>query len=271
MVRCLAGLVVGCSVFIACAEPGGRATFPPETVDVAEVEAEVFVPPDQTGPEPEPEVVEVLPETVAETLPEVETAAETSPEVVETEVVDCEQGCLPISVTGAPTGVQFRQFPSQARPTLRGGEAPSGAWVLRGINFYSSGTFATGIEVVFSNHGATAGRIAFEGEALAMALDLDLDVTVTAFGTTASDSARSVASLGGCHEVVGSRFFGSFGSCGAGLETERALDYENGAQLIIGVEMSREALIGLLPPDQQEAGEFAIVGPMYLVSTFEKP
>ena len=48
-------------------------------------------------------------------------------------------------------------------------------------------------------------------------------------------------------------------------------EIKNGAQLIIGVEMSREALIGLLPPDQQEAGEFAIVGPMYLVSTFEKP
>lgn len=269
MVRCLAGLVVGCSVFIACAEPGGRATFAPEVdaVDAAEVEAEVFVPPDQS--EPEPEVIEALPETVVETI--AETVAETSPEVVEPEVVDCEQGCLPISVTGAPTGVQFRQFPTQARPTLRGGDAPSGQWVLKVISFYSSGTFATGIDVVFSNHGATAGRIAFEGEALAMALDLDLDVTVTAFGTTASDSARSVASLGGCHDVVGSRFLGAFGSCGSGLETERALDYENGAQLIIGVEMSREALIGLLPPDQQEAGEFAIVGPMYLVSTFEKP
>ena len=183
----------------------------------------------------------------------------------------CSEGCLPISTVGAPTGVEFRQFGDQARPTLRGGGAPEGTWELDLVAIYSRGTFAEGISVVFSDHGATAGRIAFDADALAMALDLDLDVTVSAFGSTGSDSARSLVSLGGCHAVNGTRLRGSLGSCGEGLESgESSLDFElSAASLVIGVEVSRESLIALLPPDQREAGDFAIVGPMYLVATFK--
>jgi len=126
-------------------------------------------------------------------------------------------------------------------------------------------------DVLDADGGTRTASITGGFVALAMALDLDLDVTVSAFGSTGSDSARSLVSLGGCHAVNGTRLRGSLGSCGEGLESgESSLDFElSAASLVIGVEVSRESLIALLPPDQQEAGDFAIVGPMYLVATFK--
>jgi len=259
----------------ACDEPGSGAQgiVPTDSVGAGDVT--------DTGMSGGTEVATdtVVPETATpETVaPDTATTETVVPDTSVSETVGgetvasvCSGGCLPISATGAPTGIDFRQFGNQGRPTLRGGDAPEGVWELDLVAIYSQGTFADGISVTFSDHGATAGRIGFDGDAIAMALDLDLDVTVTAFGSTGSNSARSLVSLGGCHEVQGARLRGSFSACGEGLASEGSLDFELSAtSLTIGVEVSRESLIALLPPDQQEAGDFAIVGPMYLVSTFK--
>lgn len=269
----LAG-IIGATVLLgaACDEPGSgsQAIVPVDTRN--EVASDIA----ETVGDAADATVEVVPDTVvAETVLDTVVPDTATPETVapETTTSICEQGCLPINTAGAPTGVVFRQFGDQVRPTLRGGNAPTGTWVLGIVSIYSQGTFAEGIEVTFSDHGATAGRIAFNGDAIGMALDLDLDVTVSAFGSTGSDSARSPVSLGGCHEVDGTRLRGNFGACGAGLESEEsAIDFElTASALVVGVEVSREALIALLPPDQQSAGDLAIVGPMYLVASFERP
>jgi hypothetical protein len=219
-------------------------------------------------------------DAAAEVGPEIDSAPDTTPEVAPETVADtgvasvCALGCMPISSQGAPTGVLFRQYDTLPRPSLGGGDAPSGDWVLSSVDVYALGTFATGIQVTFADHGATAGRLGFGGDALAMELDLDLAVTVSAFGSTGSDSARSLFTLGGCHEVEGAHIVGPLGTCVAGAPPNDAsvsLDFELDGGLAIGVELPREALIALLPPDQQEAGSLAIVGPLYLVAGFERP
>lgn len=256
----------------ACDSPGGRSqalVATDGTADVTEsTDTPLFELPDEVGGE-----------TVDATSPEVDTAQPetidtTQPETIDTtqpETVACGDECLPISAVGAPTGVVFRQFTTTPRPTLGGGAAPGGDWELGVVTVYTTGTFADGIEVAFGNHGQTAGRITFSADALAMALDLDLDVTVTAFGSSGSDNARSLVTLGGCHDVSGTRLVGDFRDCTAGSASQGQIDFElDGGNLDIGVEIAREALIALLPPDQQSAGELAILGPMYLLASFTR-
>lgn len=253
-----------------CAEPGGRsgdnqlvtmADGSDAEVGVADSEASEVA--ETTAPADTAIVDTVQPET---TTPDT-----TAPEA---ETVGCGESCLPVSLIGAPTGVVFQQHATGPWPTLAGGDAPLGSWELEAVDFYTAETFTFGISVTFSNNGATAGRIELTGDAMAMALDLDMEVTVSAFGSTGSDSARSVLSLGGCHDVSGSRLVGDFGDCASGLSAtgQGTMDFEHGAgRLSIGVEISREDLIALLPPEQQESADFAIAGPMYLVSRFVTP
>lgn len=265
--------------FAACDSPGGRsqALVPVDGSDAADSDAPLFEvsdgdasdtgEPGDTGDTGDATAVETvdtaLPETVDTAVPETDT---TSPETVA-----CGDECLPVSTEGAPTSVVFRQLGTTPRPSLRGGAAPSGDWDLGVVTVYTSGTFAEGIDVQFGNHGQTAGRITFTAEALAMALDLDLDVTVTAFGSSGQDTAKSLVTLGGCHEVAGAQLVGDFRDCTAGSASQGRIDFElDGGNLDIGVEISREALIALLPPDQQSAGELAILGPMYLVASFTR-
>lgn len=257
LVRCARWLAYGL-VLAACDSPGGgTSAIAPDGVgdsasDAASV-AETLAPADAT------------PEAIADT-----SAPDTGPVSV------CALGCIPVSAETAPNGVAFRQYTASPRPALEGGDAPQGEWVLAAVDIYSQGTFADGITVELADRGATAGRVAFGGDAMAMALDLDLQVTVTAFGSTGSDGARSLVALGGCHEVDGARLIGSLGDCvdgsAPGSGELAALDFELASEaLAIGVELSRDALIALFPADQREAADFAITGPLYLVARFERP
>lgn len=265
-------LVVGL-VLAGCDSPGGgpQGVAPDGLGEVHIDAASVGETVPDTAPETSPS--EVTPDSNApEATPDTsvpEVAQDTGPTSV------CAAGCLPVSTDTAPTGVVFRQFGS-ARPTLRGGDAPGGEWVLALVDIYSQGTFADGIEVALGDHGATAGRMVFEGDAVGMALDLDLDVTVTAFGSTGSETAKSLVAVGGCHEVEGTHIVGNLGNCAEGFEPGSAplasLDFElGGGTLAIGVELSRDSLIALFPADQRDSAEFAITGPLYLVSRFERP
>lgn len=264
---------VGAGVWLvliaACDSPGGgpQAIAPDGVGDVITDAASVAETSDTLG------AAEATPET---------SPAETVDTMVDTSAPDtgpisvCALGCIPVSTETAPTGVTFRQYTTAARPTLKGGPAPQGEWVLDAVDIYSQGTFADGITVTLADRGATAGRVAFGGDAMAMALDLDLQVTVTAFGSTGSDGARSRVAMGGCHEVVGTRIVGDLGDCAEGFETSgsapASLDYElTGADLAVGVSITREQLIALFPADQREAADFAITGPLYLVARFVSP
>lgn len=260
-------------LFAACDSPGGgpQAIAPDGVGDVITDAASVAETSDTLGaaeatPETSPaETVDTTADTAADT-----SAPDTGPVSV------CALGCIPISTETAPTGVVFRQYTTAPRPALKGGPAPQGEWVLDAVDIYSQGTFADGITVTLADRGATAGRVAFGGDAMAMALDLDLQVTVTAFGSTGSDGARSRVAVGGCHEVVGTRIVGDLGDCAEGFETSgsapASLDYElTGVDLAVGVSITREQLIALFPADQREAADFAITGPLYLVARFVSP
>jgi len=254
-------VLAGACLAVACPEPGARnqRLAPDSTTEAAGSEATQGTSTEAT------EATSVEPEVVPDTNG-VDAAA--------TSV--CALGCIPVSTAGLPTGIAFCQFDNGPRPTLTGGAAPDGDWVLAGIDIYPLNTFAEGIAVTFGDHGATAGRIAFGGDAMALALDLDLAVTVTAFGSSGSDTSRSLVTLGGCHEIDGARITGQLLTCAdgfeAGLPPPESLDFELGQDtLSVGVELTQEMLIALLPPDQQEAGRYAIVGPLYLVASFERP
>lgn len=257
------------ALLAACDSPGsGSQAIAPDGVgEVASDAASVAETNDTMGS------AEATPETIADTA--VETSApEVEPETGPVSV--CALGCIPVSAETAPNGVVFRQYTSAPRPVLGGGAAPQGEWVLEAVDIYSQGSFADGISVALADRGATAGRVAFGGDAMAMALDLDLQVTVSAFGSTGSESARSLVALGGCHEVDGARLIGSFGDCaegfGAGDGGLAALDFELTAEaLAIGVQLTRDQLIALFPADQREAADFAITGPLYLVARFDRP
>lgn len=246
---------------LGCDSPGGspQQVAPGDTRDASEVSgADTSAPPDTGGG--------------------VDTQApDTRPEVTDTAQPSlCALGCIPVSTDTAPRGVVFTQHPDGPSPALTGGAAPTGDWVLSAVDIHPNGTFAEGIEVDFDNAGDTAGRAAFGGDAIAMALDLHLMVTVTAFGSTGSDTAQGTVALGGCHEVEGARLSGTLATCAEGFPVgttpPSSLDFELGAgSLAIGVELSRETLIGLLPVDQQEAAGLGIIGPLYLVATFERP
>jgi hypothetical protein len=189
----------------------------------------------------------------------------------------CALGCTPISVEGAPYGVTFAQ-PEDGRTSLAGGEAPDGVWNLRATEVYASGAFVDGIAVTFGNAGETAGRAIFGGDAMALVLDLHLDVTVDVFGTSGSGIGRGKVELGGCYERVSGELRGALGTCASGFPEGTAppesvgFEFAGGdAPLRIGVTLSQGTLISLLPPDQQAAASAVIVGPMYLVATFERP
>lgn len=190
----------------------------------------------------------------------------------------CELGCIPVPTSTAPRGVIFQQFPSGAAPALQGGAAPAGDWVLERVEVRPNQTFASGIDVQLGNAGETAGRASFGGDAMAMAIDLHLLVTVTVLDTSGSDTARQEVALGGCHTAASARLTGALHECArgfpAGTPPPSSLDYELGAgatSLSIGLMLSREALIALLPEDQRENGQFAITGPLYLVAGFRRP
>lgn len=191
----------------------------------------------------------------------------------------CELGCIPVQTATAPRGVTFQQFPDGPAPALTGGAQPTGDWVLQRIEVRPNGTFTEGVDVQIANAGQTAGRAAFGGDAIAMALDLHLSVTVTVLGTSGTDTARQEVALGGCHAVSGTRLTGQLGTCASGFPpgttAPASLDFqlEAGATpaLAIGLSLTREQLIALLPEDQRESAELAITGPLYLVARFVRP
>jgi hypothetical protein len=190
----------------------------------------------------------------------------------------CELGCIPVQTSAAPRGVTFQQYPSGPPPQLAGGAGPTGDWVLRRVEIRPNATFANGIQVTLGNAGETAGRAAFGGDALAMAIDLHLLVTVTVLDSTGSDTARQQVALGGCHAPEGARLVGSLQDCAKGFppgtSPPSGLDYQHdpaAGTLSLGLSLSREALIALLPEDQRETGQYVITGPLYLVAQFGRP
>ena len=246
------------SVTGACDSPGGRG--------------QALIPDGDTSVASTGDTHETAPETLADS----EAAPEVTPEVIEdtTPPSVCALGCIPVDAASGALGVMFQQFDFSPRPALMGGGAPQGDWDLVEIDVFAQGTFAEGIEVSFANHGSTRGRASFGGDAMAMSLDLDMDITVTAFGSTSSSSGASAIELGGCHEARDGKLVGPLATCTPGgppNPEEGSLDYELGSDLQVGVELTREQLIALLPPDQQEAASWAIVGPLYLVALFERP
>lgn len=265
MVRRLAALSL-LALVTACDSPGssGSNNLVPDSTsdtvapDVADTSTPDSSPPDTSAPDT----------TTADTTP-----ADTTPPSV------CELGCIPVQTATAPRGVTFQQFPDGPAPALNGGAQPTGDWVLEKIEVRPNGTFTDGVDVQIANAGQTAGRAAFGGDAIAMALDLHLSVTVTVLGTSGTDTARQEVALGGCHAVSGTRITGQLGSCASGFppgtNAPASLDFqlEAGAApgLAIGLSLTREQLIALLPEDQRESAELAITGPLYLVARFVRP
>lgn len=264
MRRSLTVLICLISVGGACDEPGATSGVAPGDVHT-DTGADTLAAAD----------TQVTSDTVDTSAPDTTLATrDTQPD--DSTASTCALGCIPVSTSTAPTGVVFKQYASGPAPTLLGGAAPTGDWVLRSVDIYPNRTFADGIEVTLANHGATAGRASFGGDAVAMALDLDLEVTVTAFGYTGSDSARRLVAVGGCHAVSGARLTGQLSTCAqgfpAGSNVPSSLDFELASStLSLGLMLTRETIISLLPAEQQEAAEFAITGPLYLVARFEKP
>lgn len=262
MVRRLAALSL-LALFTACDSPGSSG---PNTLV-----------PDSTSDTSAPDAADVAdtsaPDTTLDTTPPDTTPADTTPPSV------CALGCIPVQTSTAPRGVTFQQFPDGPAPALGGGAQPTGDWVLQRIEVRPNGTFTDGVDVQIANAGQTAGRAAFGGDAIAMALDLHLSVTVTVLGTSGTDTARQEVALGGCHTVSGSRLTGQLGSCASGFppgtNAPASLDFQLDAGatpgLAIGLSLTREQLIALLPEDQRESGELAITGPLYLVARFVRP
>jgi hypothetical protein len=225
---------------------------------------------------------------VADTTADIADTADTgvmdtgSPDTADTAPPDttppsvCALGCIPVQTATAPRGVTFQQFPDGPAPALTGGVQPTGDWVLQRIEVRPNGTFTDGVDVQIANAGQTAGRAAFGGDAIAMALDLHLSVTVTVLGTSGTDTARQEVALGGCHAVTGTRLTGQLGSCASGFPpgttAPASLDFQHDTtNLAIGLSLTREQLIALLPEDQRESAELAITGPLYLVARFVRP
>lgn len=222
--------------------------------------------PTDAGAEVSPPVADATPDTSPEA------SGDTRPPSV------CELGCIPVFTSTAPRGVTFQQYPSGPPPQLSGGAPPTGDWVLRRVEIRPNATFAEGIQVELDNAGETAGRAAFGGDALAMAIDLHLLVTVTVLDSSGSDTARQEVALGGCHASQGARLVGSLHECASGFppgtSPPSSLDYQHdpgAGTLSLGLMLSREALIALLPEDQRETGQYAITGPLYLVAQFGRP
>jgi hypothetical protein len=104
-----------------------------------------------------------------------------------------------------------------------------------------------------------------------LAIDLDLTVTVDVAGSVGSNTAQSALMLGGCDQFVGATLSGDFDHCAdgfpSGTSAPSALPYAyQGNTLMLGVTITRDMLIAMLPPDQQGAAEFAIVGDLVLVA-----
>lgn len=273
MRRSLAVLFSAFSFGVACDDPGGTSGVAPgdvraDTADTADTASDAV---DTSATDTAPDALDTALDTTPDTTPD---TRDTTPD--DTTASTCALGCIPVSTATAPTGVLFKQFASGPAPTLRGGAAPTGDWVLRAVDIHPNQTFADGIEVTLANHGATAGRASFGGDAAAMALDLDLEVTVSAFGSTGTDSARRLVAVGGCHAVSGARLTGQLSTCAqgfpAGSAVPSSLDFELAAgKLSLGLLLTRETIISLLPVDQQEAADFAVTGSLYLIAKFEKP
>ncbi len=188
----------------------------------------------------------------------------------------CALGCLPISVDGAPLDVTFEQT-NGAPPRLGGGEAPEGNWVLKSVEFFPEGAFIEGMTVEFGNAGETAGRALFGGDAMAMMLSLHLRVTVAAFGTTGTGDGRGQVTLGGCHDLEDGTISGELHTCAEGFPENAPppahLDYEHLGEgsLRLGVELTRDMLVSLLPVEQQASAGPLFIGSLRLIATFTRP
>lgn len=265
MVRRLAALSL-LALVTACDSPGSSGSnnlVPDSNSDTGTPDVADTVAPDTTDTDTTP----------PDTTPPDTTPPDTTPPSV------CALGCIPVQTATAPRGVTFQQFPDGPAPALTGGAQPTGDWVLQRIEVRPNGTFTSGVDVQIANAGQTAGRAAFGGDAIAMALDLHLSVTVTVLGTSGTDTARQEVALGGCHAVAGARLTGQLGTCASGFppgttapaSLDFQLDAGATAALAIGLSLTREQLIALLPEDQRESAELAITGPLYLVARFVRP
>ncbi len=212
-------------------------------------------------------------------------ARDTMPTPTETAATDtgpgevttaCTPACIPLGV--ATSGVSFVQFGADVLPPdLKGsspaGARPTGVWELVEVHIYPYGTFTEGITVTLEDRGGTSGQAAFQDTLFMLGIDLDLTVTVDVAGSVGSNTAQSSLSLGGCDHFVGATLTGDFDHCAdgfpSGTRAPSTLPYAyQGNALSLGVTITRDMLIAMLPPDQQATAEFAIVGDLVLIAKF---
>lgn len=187
--------------------------------------------------------------------------------------------CPDVPAAGDP--VNFTQVPRTFPPptligNVGGAGDPLGAWKLQDLTFFQPGTFVDWVEVTFSNAGDTSGNAVLEaGGVFGVHLFLDLSLRVVVGENVGEDTASATIELGGPVNIAEGAFHGDFTRCGAGVaETgvvpDRLAFDHDGARLRLAVELSKEAIIGLLPPDQQENAAFVVTGPLTVVARFSR-
>ncbi len=268
MVRWTRALGLAAGILAGCGDDGPSATT--DTVSNLDVATDAEAS-DVSGPD-----ADALNAAADAALPPADTAASSD--------VSLAPDVGPITCPEVPAegaAVTFTQVPRTFPPpaligNIGGASDPVGAWKLQDLTFFQPGTFVDWVEVTFSNAGDTSGNAVLEaGGVFGVHLLLDLSLRVVVGENVGEDTASATIELGGPVNIAEGALHGDFTRCGTGVaETgvvpDRLAFDHDGTRLRLAVELSKDAIIGLLPPDQQENAAFVVTGPLTVVARFSR-
>lgn len=190
----------------------------------------------------------------------------------------CTSECLEVA-PGLPGVAITLQALSVSAPTLRGvlgQSAPLGRFELVAIDVYPKGAVPSFVSLRVADGGDTSGAAELEGDTWGVYLFLDLAVSLSAFGQGFDQAARQELAGGGCYSLSGAILESDLSHCATGwpedVDVPDAAEFEYddaSGSLEMKLELSKEFLLSLVPPEYAGLASLGISGPLNLVLGFE--
>lgn len=190
----------------------------------------------------------------------------------------CTSECLEV-MPGLPGVAITLQALSVSAPTLRGvlgQRAPLGRFELVAIDVYPKGAVPSFVSLRVTDGGDTNGAAELAGDTWGVHLFLDLAVSLSAFGQGFDQAARQELAGGGCYALSGAILESDLSHCASGwpedvdVPDEAEFEYDDASgSLKMKLELSKEFLLALVPPEYAGLASLGISGPLNLVLGFE--
>ena len=170
--------------------------------------------------------------------------------------------------------------PTVDAPTLTGtgGSSLDGDYTLTAVDVYTKGTFNSTFvsSADISDNGESNGTARFADDLWGYFLNFDIHFNLQTIGGPQEGDAVKSLRGGGCFTLSGASLTTETGRCDEGWPDtvtppsayQISFDSTSGVAKV-KITLSKEFVISLLPPDQQNLGSLAIMGPLVFVLTFQ--